>query len=269
VQFVVYPFSYGEFLQLNTGMGFMDYLKIGGMPFLSHIINDERSMTLYLEDIYNTVILKDVVKRNNIRDVDLLERIITYVLSNIGNTFSATSIHKYFKNEKRSVSTDTVLNYIKYCEEAYLFYRLKRQDIKGKRLLEVAEKYFMADHGLREAIYGKNMEDIGLVLENIVCLELLRRGYTVTVGTVDGDEIDFIGVRSNEPIYIQVAYLMPDKKTQQREFGNLLKINDNYPKYVVTMDEVNMSQKGIKHVNIRDFLLMEWDGGFTPRFLSK
>ena len=255
VQFVIYPFSFNEFLLLNKDKNFADYLRLGGMPFLTNIVGDENATNLYLEDVYNSVILKDVVKRNNIRDVDLLDRIITYVLANIGQTFSATSIAKYFKNEQRRVSTDTVLNYIKACEEAYLFYKLKRQDIKGKKLLEVAEKYFVVDHGLREAVYGKHMEDIGQVLENIVCLELLRRGYIVTVGTIDSEEIDFIGVKNGKPIYIQVAYVMPDKKTQTREFGNLLKIEDNYPKLVVSMDEVDMSQKGIVHMNIKDFLL--------------
>jgi len=260
VQFVVYPFSYGEFLLINAGKGkgFMDYLKLGGMPFLTHVIDDEKAASLYLEDVYHSVVLKDVVKRNHIRDIDLLERIITYVLANIGQTFSATSIAKYFKNEQRKVSTDTVLNYIKACEEAYLFYKLKRQDVKGKRILEVAEKYFAVDHGVREAVYGKNMEDIGQVLENIVCLELLRRGYTVAVGMVEAEEVDFVGARNNKPVYIQVAYLMPDKKTQEREFGSLLKIDDNYPKFVVSMDEVDMSQKGIVHLNIKDFLIKDW-----------
>ena len=258
VQFVIYPFSFKEFLLQNENKYFRDYLKLGGMPFLSNIIGNEKAMQQYLEDFYNSVVLKDVVKRNNIRDVDLLERIITYVLANIGQTFSATSIAKYFKNEQRRISTDTVLNYIKACEEAYLLYKLKRQDIKGKKLLEVAEKYFVVDHGLREAIYGKHLEDIGQVLENIVCLELLRRGYAVTVGTIDSEEIDFIGVKNNKPIYIQVAYVMPDKKTQAREFGSLLKITDNFPKYVVSMDEVDMSQDGIIHLNINDFLLKEW-----------
>ena len=255
VQFVIYPFSYQEFLLLNKDKSFSDYLKHGGMPFLANIIGDEKAIALYLQDIYNSVVLKDVVKRYNIRDVDLLERITTFVLANIGQTFSATSIVKYFKKEQRSVSTDTVLNYIKACEEAYLFYKLKRQDIKGKKILEVAEKYFVVDHGLREAVFGKHMEDIGQVLENIVCLELLRRGYSLTVGAIDSQEIDFIGVRNNKPIYVQVTYVMPDKKTQEREFGNLLKIGDNYPKYVVSMDEVDMSQNGIVHMHIRDFLL--------------
>ncbi|GHT85162.1 ATPase [Bacteroidia bacterium] len=254
VQFVVYPLSYKEFTLLNEGKTFDDYLKIGGMPFISNIIDDEKAIDLYLEDVYNSVVLKDIVKRNNIRDVDLLERIITYVLANVGTTFSATSIAKYFKNEHRKVSTDTILNYIKYCEEAYLFYKLKRQDIQGKELLGIAEKYFVVDHGLREAIYGNNMKDIEKVLENLVCLELLRRGYAVTVGSLGGKEVDFIGVKQGETIYVQVAYVMPNANTQEREFGNLKKIEDNYPKYVVSMDVVNMSQDGIKHFHIKDFL---------------
>jgi predicted AAA+ superfamily ATPase len=257
VQFVVYPLSLREFLELNQGKTFDDYLKIGGMPFISNIIGDENAITLYLEDVYNSVVLKDVVKRNNIRDVDLLERIITYVLANVGTTFSATSIAKYFKSEHRKVSTDTILNYLKYCEEAYLLYRLKRQDIQGKELLDVSEKYFVVDHGIREAVYGDNMKDIEKVLENLVCLELLRRGYTVTVGTLGGKEVDFIGVKSKDTIYVQVAYVMPSKATQEREFGNLKKIEDNYPKFVVTMDAVDMSQDGIKHFHIKGFLLSE------------
>jgi predicted AAA+ superfamily ATPase len=258
VQFVIFPFSYKEFLLLGKDNSFADYLRLGGMPFLSNLAGDEKSISLYLNDVYNSVVFKDVVKRNNIRDVDLLERVITFVLANISQTFSATSIAKYFKSEQRRVSTDTVLNYIKACEEAYLFFRLKRQDIKGKRILEIAEKYYIVDHGMREAVYGKHMEDIGQVLENIVCMELLRRGYAVTVGMIGDDEIDFIGVKNGEPVYVQVAYVMPDKKTQEREFGNLLKIEDNYPKYVVSMDEVDMSQKGVIHMNIKDFLLVEW-----------
>ncbi|MCL2111109.1 MAG: ATP-binding protein [Clostridiales bacterium] len=257
VQFVIYPLSYREFLLLNEGKNFADYLKLGGMPFINNIIADEKAIHLYLEDLYNSVVLKDVVKRNNIRDVDLLDRIITYILANVGQTFSASSISKYFKSEQRKVSTDTVLNYIKACEEAYLFYKLKRQDIKGKKILQVAEKYFIVDHGLREAVYGKTAEDIGQVLENIVCIELLRRGYEVTVGTIDGQEIDFIGVKNNEPIYVQVAYLLADKKTQDREFGNLLKIEDNFPKLVVSMDTLDMSRNGIKHLNIERFLSEE------------
>ena len=256
VQFVIYPLSYKEFLLLNEDKEFTDYLKLGGMPFISNIIVDEKAIHLYLEDLFSSIVLKDVVKRNNIRDIDLLERIITYVLANISSTFSATSISKHFKNEQRKVSIDTVLNYIKACEEAYLFYKLKRQDIKGKKILNVAEKYYVVDHGLREAVYGRNNQDIEKVLENIVCLELLRRGYKVTVGIIDGTkEIDFIAVKDNDPIYIQVCYYLVEETTKEREFGNLEKINDNYPKYVISMDELDMSRNGIKHMNIERFLI--------------
>ena len=253
VQFVIYPLSYIEFNQLS-GRGFDDYLRFGGLPFVGELIHDESAVELYLEDIYNSVILKDIVKRYNIRDVDLLDRIITYAFDNVGQPFSATSISRYFKNERRKVSTDTVLNYLRYCEEAYLLYRVKRKDIKGKKILELAEKYYVADHGLRGAILGKSMSDIGQMLENIVYIELLRRGYDVAIGAIDGYEIDFTCRKSNELIYIQVTYLMPDEKTQKREFGNLLRIEDNFPKFVVSMDSVNMSQDGIKHLHIEEFL---------------
>ena len=256
VQFVVYPLSYTEFNQL-TEKDFSAYLKFGGMPFVGELIHDEGAVELYLEDIYNSVVLKDVVRRYNIRDVDLLDRIIIYAFDNIGQAFSATSISKYFKNQKRKVSTDTVLNYLKACEEAYLFYRIKWEDIKGKKILDLAEKYYVADHGLRAAILGRTMSDIGQILENIVCLELLRRGYDVTIGSIDGYEVDFIGKRADEMIYIQVSYLMTDKETQDREFGNLLQINDNFPKYVISMDNVNMSQSGIKHLHVEEFLKIE------------
>jgi len=256
VQFVIYPFSFAEFKLIDEKHTFRDYLEIGGMPFLANIVNDKKSILQYLNDVYGSIILKDVVKRNNIRDVDLLDRIVTYVLASIGQTFSANSIAKYFKNEQRKVSTDTVLNYIKACEDAYLFHRLQRQEIKGKKILSINEKFYVMDHGLREAIYGKNNQDIERVLENIVCLELLRRGYELTVGAVeDVKEIDFVAVKNNEPVYIQVCYYLVEESTREREFGNLEKINDNYPKYVISMDEIDMSRNGIKHLNIEDFLL--------------
>ncbi|MCL2834138.1 MAG: DUF4143 domain-containing protein [Treponema sp.] len=229
---------------------------MGGMPFLHNIINDKQAINQYLDDVYSSIILKDVVARNNIRDVDLLDRVVMYVLANIGQTFSANSIVKYFKNEQRTVSTDTVLNYIRACEEAYLFYRLSRQDIKGKRILSVYVKFYAADHGLREAVYGRNNQDIERVLENIVCLELLRRGYKVTVGIVDDiKEVDFVAVKNNKPIYFQVCYYLAHDSTIEREFGSLEKINDNFPKYILSMDQIDMSRNGIIHLNIEDFLL--------------
>jgi predicted AAA+ superfamily ATPase len=225
------------------------------MPFLPKLRYDADACKLYLKDLYNSVVLKDVMKRNNIRNVDLLERIIRYIVANVGRTFSATSISNYLKGEKRTVSPETVLNYLKACEDAYLFYRVKRNDLQGKRILAVGEKYYVADHGLRAAIIGENETDIQLVLENIVFLELLRRGYDVTVGKYGDLEADFVAVRGKERLYIQVTYLLASESTIDREFRVLTEIKDNYPKYVLSLDEFDMSRDGVTHRNIRDFLM--------------
>ena len=268
VEFVIYPFSFAEFINLyretdasvSVQQSFQRYLLAGGMPYLSNIHFAAEPSRQYLFDLFNSVQLKDIVKRNGIRDVDLLERIIAYVMANIGTTFSASSLVKFFKSERRSVSVDTVLNYIKYCCDAYLFYQVKREDLQGKQILATNEKYYIADHGIREAVYGGNLQSINLILENIVYLELLRRGYTVTVGKVGDREIDFVCDKQGERLYVQVAYLLADENTIKREFGVYDAIKDNFPKYVVTMDELDMSRNGIKHRNIRDFLTAEsWD----------
>lgn len=268
VEFVIYPFSFGEFLELyqtispsaSRSEAFTNYLIIGGMPYLSNLRYTPEPSRQYLQDLYNSVVLKDVVKRNNIRDVDLLERIIAYITANVGTTFSATGVSKYLKSEKRTVSPETILNYIKACEDAFLFYRVKRQDLQGKKILTVNEKYFIADHGIREAVFGGNMKDINLILENIVFLELLRRGYNVTVGKAGDKEIDFVCEKQGQKLYVQVAYLLASEETISREFGVYNSIRDNFPKYVITLDELDMSREGIKHRNIRDFLLApEWN----------
>ena len=227
------------------------------MPFLANLHGDRSASLQYLRDVYSSVILKDVVKRNNIRDVDLLERIITYVLANVGHTFSARSISNYFKSENRKVAPETVLNYIKACCDAYLFFKLSREDIAGKKILAVNEKYYIVDHGLREAVYGGNTRDMDQLLENIVCVELIRRGYAVTIGKAGEKEVDFVAQRGNDKLYVQVAYLLESPETIKREFSAYAGIRDNYPKYVVSMDEFDMSRDGIKHRNIRDFLLAE------------
>ena len=265
VEFVIYPFSYTEFLELyhtvcpeiSEQQAFQKYMLTGGMPYLSNLRYEEEPSRQYLADLFNSVQLKDIVKRNKIRDVDLLERIIAYVMENIGTTFSATTIVKFLKNEQRTVSADTILNYIKYCVDAYLFYQVKRQDLQGKQILATNEKYYIADHGIREAIYGGNMRDINLILENIVYMELLRRGYNVTVGKVKNKEIDFVCEKRNEKIYIQVTYLLASEDTIKREFSIYDEIKDNFPKYVVSLDEFDMSRNGIKHINIRNFLKAE------------
>jgi len=265
VEFVIYPFSFGEFSELyhtvfpdaDSRVMFTRYLTDGGMPYLSNLRYAEQPSRQYLQDLYNSVVLKDVVKRNSIRDVDLLERIIAYITANVGTTFSATAISKYLKSEGRTVAPETILNYIKACEDAFLFYRVRRQDLQGKKILTVNEKYYIADHGIREAVFGGNMKDINLIFENIVYVELLRRGYKVTVGKAGGKEIDFIAEKQNQKLYIQVAYLLASEETIQREFGAYDTIKDNYPKYVVSYDDFDMSRDGMKHLNIREFLLSE------------
>lgn len=268
VEFVIYPFSFSEFIELyhsiisdaSVAQCFQTYLLLGGMPYLANLRYELNPCTQYLTDIFNSVQLKDIIKRNKIRDIDLLERIISYVIANVGNTFSASSLVKFFKSEGRSASAETVLNYIRYCADAYLFYQVKREDLQGKQLLASNEKYYIADHGIREAVFGGNMRDINLILENIIFIELLRRGYSVTVGKYTNKEIDFICKKRNEKLYIQVTYLLASPETIEREFGVFQNITDNFPKYVVSLDEFNMSRNGIKHSNIRDFLLAkEWN----------
>lgn len=265
VEFVIYPFSFSEFLELYRSIEenesiqkiFQKYLLIGGMPYLANIRYEDAPSKLYLHDLFNSVQLKDIVKRNKIRDVDLLERIIAYVITNVGTTFSANSLARFLKNEQRTVAPETILNYIKYCCDAYLFYQVKREDLQGKQILASNEKYYIADHGIREAVFGGNTRDINLILENIVYLELLRRNYKVTIGKIGNKEIDFVCNKQDEKLYIQVCYLLASDETVQREFGEYDSIRDNYPKYVVSLDEFDMSRNGIKHRNIRDFLLAE------------
>lgn len=265
VEFVIYPFSFAEFMELyrsvvpNESMQkcFQKYLLLGGMPYLSNIKYADEPSKQYLQDLFSSVQFKDVMKRNKIRDVDLLERIIAYVMANVGNTFSATSIARFLKSEQHTVAPETILNYIKYCCDAYLFYQVKREDLQGKQILSSNEKYYIADHGIREAVFGGNMKNINLILENMIYLEALRRGYHVTVGKAGDKEIDFVCDKRGEKLYIQVAYLLASDETISREFGAYDTIRDNFPKYVVSLDEFDMSRNGIKHCNIRDFLLME------------
>ena len=268
VEFIVYPFSFAEFLELYHSVfpeetvqkSFQQYILYGGMPYLANIRYADEPSRQYLQDLFNSVQLKDIVKRNKIRDVDLLERIMAYVMANVGNTFSASSLAKFLKSEQRTVAPETILNYIRYCCDAYLFYQVKREEVQGKQILASNEKYYIADHGIREAVFGGNAKDINLTLENIVYLELLRRGYHVTVGKNKDKEIDFVCDKRGEKLYIQVTYLLASEETIQREFGVYDTVRDNFPKYVLSMDEFDMSRNGIKHRNIRDYLLDEnWE----------
>ena len=260
IGFQIHPFSFSEFIDLFSHLGkssselFIDYLTFGGMPSLQYLdLQYEPSMQL-LRDIYNTVILKDVVSYGRVRDIDLLQRIILFVLNNIGNTFSATSISKYFKSENRSVSVDTVLSYLSLCEDAFFLKRVLRRDLPGKKLLSVNEKYFIADHGFRESLLGGNQASIQGVLENIIYWELIRRGYSVTIGKLAEKEIDFIASKNTETQYFQVTYLLADEQTIAREFGAFSGLEDNYSRFVLSMDQINLSRGGITHLNIVEWL---------------
>jgi predicted AAA+ superfamily ATPase len=266
VEINIYPFSFNEMIDMYKSQNnlmseneiFLQYVKFGGMPFLFNLGYHENESLQYLTDIYNSVMLKDVIQRNNIRDVDLLDRIIKFVISNIGATFSAKSISDYMKNEQRKTAPETIYNYINACENAYLFHKVHRQNLIGRQILKTQEKFYLTDHGIREAIYGNNQRDIEKTLKNIVYMELLRRGYKVTVGIISGSEVDFVAEKRNEKIYIQVTYVMASEDTMQRETAPFYKIADNYPKYIVSMlDEIDMSKDGIKHLNIRNFLKNE------------
>ena len=239
ISFIVYPFSYSEFKAASDNYTLSEYIKHGGMPFLSSVGFEPEISKNYLRDVFNSVVLKDIVKRNNIRDVDLLERVIAYALANVGKHFSDSGISKF----------------IKACEDAFLLYRFKCYDVNGKKMLKINEKYYAADHGLREAVVGGNLQNMEIVLENIVGIELLRRGYRVSVGRAGEKEIDFCGEKDGEKIYIQVCYLLTGESTVYREFTSLLEIKDNYPKFVL-YKESSFSGKyeGIPALNVEDWL---------------
>lgn len=205
------------------------------------------------------MILRDTVQRYKIRDIELLERVIKYAIDNIGNTFSGKNVADYFKNQQRKIDINTVYNYLNALEGAFILHRVPRYDIRGKEILKTQEKFYVSDISIIYALMGYRDRMIAGILENIVFLELKRRGYNVYVGKLDNTEIDFVATKQNEKIYIQVAYKLDNEQTVKREFGNLLSINDQYPKYVVTMDDFwKDSIEGIQHAYIADWLLGEW-----------
>ena len=265
VEIKIYPFSFREILDIAQEQEekksekdlFLHYLTYGGMPFIYQNQMDEEASCQYLEDVFDSIILKDVTQRNNIRDVGLFKKILLYFIANIGNTFSASSIRSYLKSENRNLSLETLYNYLEYCKEACILHMVSRVDILGKKALQFHEKPYLTDHGFREAVYRNNQRDVQQVLENIVYMELIRRDYTVFIGKNNALEVDFVAEKGDARIYVQVAYLLADDSTVEREFKSLETIPDNYPKYVVTMDEINRSRNGIKHVSVWTFLLME------------
>ena len=261
VEFEIQPFTFSEFkkafenMELSKENLFYKFIQLGGLPFLKYFDLDETPSFEYLNDIYNTVLVKDVLQYNNIRDVDLFNHIFSYVLTNIGQSFSASSIKTYLKNKNKNISVDTILNYLEYCNVAFLIKKVPRYDILSKKTLKVDEKYYLTDHGFRQATGFPITQDIERILENIVYIELLSRGYEVKVGKVKDKEINFIAKKEKSLSYYQISYKIRDEKTRERIFETYNSITDNFPKYVLSMDHSNFSQDGVIHKNIIDFLL--------------
>jgi predicted AAA+ superfamily ATPase len=260
IEFKVHGLSYREFLQFHrledSDDTFSKYYKFGGLPYLVNLSFDEAFVSEYLRNIYHTIILKDIVDRYNIRQVRYLEDLTLYLADTIGHLFSANSISGYLKSQRVDILPKTILEYLNYLANAFLVQRIRPADIQGKKLLRIGEKYYFEDLGIRHAIRPFRANDIGQILENIVCNHLLICGYALFVGRNDNKEIDFIAEKAGERIYIQVATSIIEPKTREREFGNLLSINDNYPKIVVTLDSIEgASYQGIHQIPVRRFLL--------------
>lgn len=261
VSFKITPFTFNEVCELlnitdknELEHEFNNYIKWGGMP-QRFMQKDETSTKTYLNDIYDSIIVKDIVRRFNIKDIDLLNRIVIYILTTPSQTFSPESLRKYFESESRKVSLETLYNYLDYITRANLISKAERYDIRGKRILTGKYKYYLTDLGFTNILSEGKKEQIGAYLENIVYNELISRGYNVNIGNTDNGEIDFVATRFDEKIYIQVAYILTDESVVNREFGAYKKIDDNYPKYVISMDKFDFSQNGIIHKNIIDWLL--------------
>ena len=263
IEIKMYPFSFAESFEalkmLNKTISQKDafdiFVNTGGYPFLYNFDFNDTQKKQYLDDIFNSIILKDICNRYKIRDVALLKTLITFFIANIGNTFSSSSLIKYLKNEKRTLSTETVYNYLEYCKEACLLHLVSRQNLEGKEILSTQEKIYITDHGIRQSLFMKNQKDINQILENIVYVELLRRGYSVTVGKTKNQEIDFCVQNENGIEYYQVCYLLASDETVEREFGVYSSVKDNYPKYVLSLDDFDFSQNGIIHKNVIKWLL--------------
>ncbi|WP_458406317.1 ATP-binding protein [Methanobrevibacter sp.] len=255
----MYPFSFKEYLDYKkvppNKNAFNDYLTYGGFPFLLSLEN-EIDKTEYLSDIFNSIFLKDIIERYNIRDAGLLTRIVDFILDNTGKIVSSKSISDYLRtNEKIKVSPKTIYNYLDFLTNACLLYKVQREDLEGKKILSINEKYYCVDQGFNQLRIGRNQVNNSRIIENIVYFELLRRGYEITIGCVGKYEIDFVCKKRGKRIYVQVTRELTHEDTIEREFRPLLLIKDNYPKYVISTDEFDMSKDGIIHMNILDFLM--------------
>lgn len=264
ISFRIFTLSFGEYLMFKSKFAnvgepkaeLANYVRLGGFPATHLQAYSQDEIYTIVRDIYNSTIFSDIVKRNQVRKIDQLERVVKYTFNNVGNTFSAKSIADYLKAERRSLDNETVYSYLEKLEKAYLLHRCSRYDLQGKEILKTQEKFYLADVALRYSVLGYNADSVASSLENIVYLELCRRGYTVNVGKTGDSEIDFVAVRQNEKIYVQVTQEINSEKTEKREYSHLLEIPDNYPKFVLTTDEfAGGNYEGIKTMHIADFLL--------------
>lgn len=266
ISFHIFTLSFNEYLTFksqytmidNPKRELADYLRLGGFPATHLREYSQDEVYTIVRDIYNSTVFSDIVKRNQIRKIDQLERVVKCTFNNIGNTFSAKSISDYLKSEHRSIDNETVYSYLEKLEKAYLLHRCSRYDLQGKQILKTQEKFYLADTSLRYSVLGYSVDSVASSLENVVYLELCRRGYVVNVGKTADGEIDFVAVRQNEKLYIQVTQQINSEKTEKREYERLLAIHDNYPKYVLTADDfAGGNYKGIKTMHIADFLLSD------------
>lgn len=266
ISFHIFTLSFNEYLTFKSQYTMIDnpkrelanYLRLGGFPATHLREYSQDEVYTIVRDIYNSTVFSDIVKRNQIRKIDQLERVVKYTFNNIGNTFSAKSISDYLKSEHRSIDNETVYSYLEKLEKAYLLHRCSRYDLQGKQILKTQEKFYLADTSLRYSVLGYSVDSVASSLENVVYLELCRRGYVVNVGKTADGEIDFVAVRQNEKLYIQVTQQINSEKTEKREYERLLAIHDNYPKYVLTADDfAGGNYKGIKTMHVADFLLSD------------
>lgn len=261
IEIPVHALSYEEFLRFNktrdSDEALSRYITIGGMPYVHHLPDTTEVAYEYLKNVYASILLKDVVARGGIRNVHFMENLVAYLCDNIGSITSANNISKYLKSQRIHLPTQSVLNYLRALTEAFFVYKIPRADVAGLKIFEVGDKYYFEDWGIRNAIRRFDLlADVGKLMENIVCIELLRRGFRVFVGKAGTKEVDFIGEKNSRRLYIQVAYTLADESTAQREFSPLLAIRDNYPKMVVTMDPLSLGdRRGVRHLTLREFLL--------------
>ncbi len=265
VSFKVFPFTFKEVCELKDKKNndiyelekdFNEYIKWGGLP-QRFILTSEEQIKTYLMDVYDSIVVKDIIDRFGIKDLDLFNRIVEYIVTTPSQIFSAENLVKYFMADDRGVTKNTLYNYLEYMVLAMLINKAERYDIRGKRILNGKYKYYLTDLGLGQVMNTNKRPQMGAYLENIVYNELLSRGYDVKVGSLENSEIDFIATRFDEKIYIQVTFILADESIIKREFGAFASIDDNYPKYVISTDKFNMSQNGIIHMNIIDWLLKD------------